>query len=253
MVKSFKQFLQLKEKMIVFGNNAHYGQIVIMAGGAGSGKSYVAKNLIDTSKFKVIDVDAWKEAFIKLKKYPGWETFNFKDAGSVSRLHLWIMKLGIRDKLLDSLFDPKKNPEVLPNLLFDISLNTLGQLTEITDYATKMSHYKPENIHLVYVLTDWTIALNRNRSRERTLPDGVVLKTIATAAENMLKLAHDVPVGFDGEIKVVIANNKDLRYFTLKHAGESVISLASLENVIQQNIGDIHDGKDIATIAEPGK
>ena len=38
---------QLDEKLITFSNRAAYGQIVFMAGGAGSGKGFAIDNFID--------------------------------------------------------------------------------------------------------------------------------------------------------------------------------------------------------------
>lgn len=246
-MKSFRQYLS--EKLILFNNGARYGQIVIMAGGVGSGKSYVAKNLLETDKFKTIDVDAWKEAFIKLKRYPDWEKFSFKDPSSVSRLHLWIMKTGIRDRILDLLFDKTRNKEILPNLLFDISLGSPKQLTEIVDLATEAG-YHPENIHLVYVITDWENALNRNRARERTLPDSVVLKTLQMAANSIMTLLHSsIHAEFNGAVKVVVSNTTPPIYLTIKKEGRALESGGQweqeLKNLIDKNLTGMPSGKDV--------
>lgn len=246
-MKSFRQYLS--EKLILFNNGARYGQIVIMAGGVGSGKSYIARNLLETDKFKTIDVDAWKEAFIKLKKYPAWENFSFKDPSSVSRLHLWIMKTGIRNRILDLLFDKNRNREILPNLLFDISLGSPKQLTEIVDLATEAG-YHPQNIHLVYVITDWEIALNRNRARERTLPDSVVLKTLQMAGNSIMTLLHSsIHSEFNGAVKVVVANTSVPVYVTIKKEGRPLESPHEwepiLKNLIDKNLAGMPSGKDV--------
>ena len=57
---------QLDEKLITFSNRAPYGQIVFMAGGAGSGKGFAINNFIDAAGFKVRDVDEMKKAVGKL-------------------------------------------------------------------------------------------------------------------------------------------------------------------------------------------
>ena len=59
---------QLDEKLITFSNRAPYGQIVFMAGGAGSGKGFAIDNFIDAAGFKVRDVDEMKKAHAKLDK-----------------------------------------------------------------------------------------------------------------------------------------------------------------------------------------
>ena len=58
----------LDEKLITFSNRAPYGQIVFMAGGAGSGKGFAIDNFIDSAGFKVRDVDDMKKAVGKLDK-----------------------------------------------------------------------------------------------------------------------------------------------------------------------------------------
>ena len=57
-MRSFKQHLE--EKVIVLGRGARYGQVVFLAGGAGSGKGFAISNFLEGTKFKVRDVDAWK-------------------------------------------------------------------------------------------------------------------------------------------------------------------------------------------------
>ena len=66
---TFLQFLAeqyLEEKLILYNQGKRYGQIVFLAGGAGSGKGFAIRNFMEKEKFKVRDVDAWKTAFMKL-------------------------------------------------------------------------------------------------------------------------------------------------------------------------------------------
>ena len=49
-MQSFGSFLT--EKLIVVGKGAKYGQIVFLAGGAGSGKGFAISNFLEGSKFK---------------------------------------------------------------------------------------------------------------------------------------------------------------------------------------------------------
>ena len=59
---------QNMNKLITFSNRAPYGQIVFMAGGAGSGKGFAVSNFLDSSSFKTRDVDKMKEQLGKLDK-----------------------------------------------------------------------------------------------------------------------------------------------------------------------------------------
>ena len=63
-MKSFKSYIDLIEKQIIIGKGKRYGQVVFMAGGAGSGKGFAIRNFIEGEKFKVRDVDEWKKSFI---------------------------------------------------------------------------------------------------------------------------------------------------------------------------------------------
>jgi len=66
---TFLQFLAekyLEEKLILYNQGKRYGQIVFLAGGAGSGKGFAIRNFMEKEKFKVRDVDAWKTAFMTL-------------------------------------------------------------------------------------------------------------------------------------------------------------------------------------------
>ncbi len=53
-MKSFKQHLveqqQLDEKLIMLNNGRKDGQIVFLAGGAGSGKGFASKNFMEIEK-----------------------------------------------------------------------------------------------------------------------------------------------------------------------------------------------------------
>ena len=146
---------QIDEKLITFSNRAPYGQIVFMAGGAGSGKGFAIGNFIDSAGFKVRDVDEMKTAVGKLdalgkfsvdewfKKYGDKlsekdrahvEEFvvgkgmsisdvaaDLKNPNNVMSLHLIVDAMGLKDKWLINMLAGKTNKETLPNLLFDIT------------------------------------------------------------------------------------------------------------------------------------
>ena len=52
---------QLDEKLMVYNNRKPYGQVVFLAGGAGSGKGFASKHFLDREMFKVRDVDKMKK------------------------------------------------------------------------------------------------------------------------------------------------------------------------------------------------
>ena len=77
-MKSSKQYIiemqELAEKLLIIGKGKKYGQVVYLAGGAGSGKGFSIANFMEGEKFKNRDVDEWKKAFLKIAelkdKYP---------------------------------------------------------------------------------------------------------------------------------------------------------------------------------------
>src|SRR6056300_203686 len=124
----------LNEKLITYGNRKPYGQIVFMAGGAGSGKGFAIKNFVDSASFKVRDVDEWKKAFMKLddlkKKYPEVRNLDLKNPDDVYKLHMFVKKLGIKDKTLLLMLSQAESGR-LPNILFDVTLKDMGDITDV--------------------------------------------------------------------------------------------------------------------------
>jgi len=149
----------LNEKLITYGNRKSYGQIVFIAGGAGSGKGFAIKNFLDSASFKIRDVDEMKKQLQVLnrlgktdintiiKKYgksikpkdidlinkiqdDGFklQNLNLKNPDHVYALHILVKAIGIKDASLEKLLLGKNNPETLPNILFDI---TAKDVTEV--------------------------------------------------------------------------------------------------------------------------
>ena len=54
-MKSFKQYLE--ERQIVPGRGKRNGQVIILAGGAGSGKSFAISQFIAANDYKIINPD----------------------------------------------------------------------------------------------------------------------------------------------------------------------------------------------------
>ena len=83
-MKTFSQYIDLQEKLILYNQGKKYGQIVFLAGGAGSGKGFVIKNFMQGELFKIRDVDEWKKSLMKLAdvqgKYPEIQGLNLKNS-----------------------------------------------------------------------------------------------------------------------------------------------------------------------------
>lgn len=229
---SFSEYATyLAEKLIVFSGGANYGQVVFMAGGGGSGKGFAQKEFMEGNKFKTIDVDAWKEASLKLdamkKEYPEVRGLRLKNPDDVFKLHMFVKKLGIKNKTLDLLLGPRPNDR-LPNIIFDITFKDFDDITDVTPRLLDIG-YNPKNINLVWVLTNYTVAVSRNRSRERVVPDDVLLQTHEGAASSMFKtLRGNLPKGLDGAIKVIL-NNQENTVFWTDASGKKISSKRTIQ------------------------
>lgn len=207
----------LEEKLIVIGKGKKYGQIVFLAGGAGSGKAFAISNFINSFDFKVRDVDAWKKAFLELNrvknKYPELNNLELSNPEDVSKLHEFVKDLGIKNKTLDLILNNAKNKEILPNIIFDITLKDVSDMTKYLPDLINVG-YDPKNIHLVWVLTNINVALERNSKRERRVDPKMVLKTHTGATASLSKIAKALPRNFDGAIHVILNNQEETVFYT---------------------------------------
>ena len=217
-MKSFLEFSrQLDEKQIQYGKNANYGQVVFFAGGAGSGKGFAISNFIDKSKFKIFDVDELKLKLTKLpsmvKKYPDIPTLKLSNPADVSRLHAIAAAEKIPEKQLAMWIGNFHDPSTLPNLLFDMTFKRLEAATEMLPDLLKAG-YKPENIHITWVLTDFKVAIQNNRARTRRVSDLVMLQTHTGAALTMNKLlSGGLPKEFNGSFTIILNNPEETTYY----------------------------------------
>ena len=233
----------LNEKLITYGNRKPYGQVVFIAGGAGSGKGFAISNFLDSASFKIRDVDEMKKQLQVLnrlgkldinsimKKYgksikpkdvdlinkiqdEGFklQNLNLKNPDHVYALHILVKAIGIKDASLEKLLLGKDNPDILPNILFDI---TAKDVTDITSVIPKLKAvgYQANNIHLTWVLTNYVTSLVNNNSRSRKVPDGsmgaenIMLKTHEGASNTIWGLVTKaLPKGMNGRVDVILNN-----------------------------------------------
>ena len=249
---TFSQFLAeqyLEEKLIMYNQGKRYGQIVFLAGGAGSGKGFAIKNFMEGEKFKIRDVDEWKKAFMKLADtkgtHPEIKGLKLSNPKDVYKLHMFVKRKGIKDKTLELLLRDA-NTKHLPNIMFDI---TMKDASDIGDIIPKLveAGYAAKDIHLTWVLTNYAVAILNNRNRERVVPEDIMLLSHEGAATNMYDVVKGkLPRGLNGGVRVVLNNRdntivwadpdtkkpmktsqgdiiiKDFTYLTLKKEGKSI-------------------------------
>lgn len=206
----FKSFLSeelLNEKLITFGGKAYprFGNVVILAGGAGSGKGFVKDKLLGIEGYS-FDVDELKllstrtpiiidkvksELGLDLTKYDTSKNkMALKDPEVVKELHAIVgdyLKLDDRKKkaVFNSIISA--DPERKPNLIFDVTMKSMKQFDKYTSPVVSMG-YHPKNIHLVWIVNDVTVAMQQNRERPRTVPEDILIDTHEGAAMTMREI-----------------------------------------------------------------
>ena len=249
---TFSQFLAeqyLEEKLIMYNQGKRYGQIVFLAGGAGSGKGFAIANFMEKEKFKVRDVDEWKKAFMKLadtqNKYPEIKGLKLSNSRDVAKIHAFVKKLGIKEKSIDLML-ADANSRHLPNIMFDI---TMKDANDIEQYMPKLikAGYAAKDIHLTWVLTNYAVAIVNNQNRERVVADDIMLLSHEGAATSMYEVIKGkLPRGLNGSVRVILNNRdntipyvdpdtkkpmktsqgniliKDFTYLTIKKEGKSI-------------------------------
>jgi DNA-binding transcriptional MerR regulator len=235
---------QLDEKLITFSNRAPYGQVVFIAGGAGSGKGFAVKNFLDSAGFKVRDVDEMKKQLQRLNalgklsiqqivdrygknikpkdleiidrvRDAGFDlkTMDLKNPDHVYSLHILVKAMGIKDQSLANMLGAAKNPEVLPNIMFDITAKEIGDITNVIP-DLMAAGYKPNNIHLVWILTNYEMAIEQNKGRDRVVPTDILLKTHIGAGNTIWGLVTKaLPKGMNGRVDVVLNNQENTVYY----------------------------------------
>jgi len=242
---------QLDEKLITYNNRKPYGQVVFLAGGAGSGKGFAGSNFLDSAGFKVRDVDDMKKSLQKLnrlgkldvgtiiKKYgkkikpkdmeliqkvfnsetptgikQTLRNLNLKNPDHVYVLHLLVKSMGIKESSLMYLLKGKDNPETLPNIMFDITAKDLSDITSVLPQL-KNAGYDAKNIHLTWVLTSYVTAMSNNKNRDRMVPEDILLKTHEGAANTVWSLVtRALPKGMNGRVDVILNNPQHTVFYT---------------------------------------
>jgi hypothetical protein len=139
----------------------------------------------------------------------------------VFNLHMMVKKADIKNKILNALFTSLKVSQsgtrgVLPNLMFDVTLKEVADINEMLPLLLVLG-YKPKDIHITWVLTDYYVAVQANQQRSRVVPDDILLKTHVGAAKTMSHfIVNNTPAGVDGGVYVILNNRENTIPFTDK-------------------------------------
>lgn len=199
---SFLEHTQLDEALITFGGRAYpkFGQVVILAGGAGSGKGFTLEKLLGIEG-QVMDVDALKSLVIKsnqlaaaIKKQTGHDvkTMDLRKPDNVATMHHIVADLfGVSNKKQSLVYSGimAAPADRKPNLIFDVTLKGMSKLASIAR-DTEALGYEKENIHIVWVMNDVHVAVAQNEKRSRVVPKEILMDTHEGAALTMAKILN---------------------------------------------------------------
>ena len=157
-MENFKSFYELQEG--VYDPNIF--KAIFLAGGPGSGKSYVVKRTTGGMGFKIVNSD---DVYEKMLKDVGLDTTPediYSDKGQAVR---------VKAKATTK----KMQGNYLAGRLGIVIDGTGKDYTKITDQAKKLQQLGYETF-MIFVDTTLETSLNQNRMRKRTLPDDEVTK-----------------------------------------------------------------------------
>ena len=141
---------------------------------------------------------------------------DLKNPNNVASLHYIVDSMGLKDKWVINMLNGKNNKETLPNLMFDI---TAKKVTSITSVVKPLmdAGYDSKNVHLIWVLKEYKASVRANKTRDRVVPQDILLQTHEGASETMWHVITKIlPKGVNGRIDVILNNNEQTAFFVDK-------------------------------------
>jgi len=88
--------------------------------------------------------------------------------------------------------------------LFDITAKKVSSITEVIKPLIA-NGYDSKNIHLIWVLADFHVAIKANKDRDRMVPEDILLQTHEGAGKTMWSVMTKIlPKGLNGRIDVIL-------------------------------------------------
>jgi len=165
-----------------------------LAGGPGSGKSFVSKSALSGMGLKVINSDSAFES--KLKKEKMSIDFAAHDEKEI------IKRDNIRSKA-KQVAGMQLSMALAGRL--GIIIDSTARNVEKTEIEAKNLRAIGYDIHMVFVNTSLEVALERNRNRSRKLPDAIVINSHKQVQKNLGKLQRI----FGHRNFLIVDNNKE--------------------------------------------
>lgn len=104
-------------------------------------------------------------------------------------------------------------PGEKPNIVFDVSGKKMSFFTDRLRKLARIGGYRPENIHIAWVLTRLDVAINNNNSRSRRMFEDDVIEIHVKVARTITKLIKMNPEKrkkfFDGNFYIIFNASND--------------------------------------------
>ena len=195
-MNNFKYFLQLSEGV----NDPSIFKAVFLAGGPGSGKSFVVgKTSLKALGFRLINSD---DAFEKGLKRAGL-TMDPEDIASAQGQAVRASAKALTGKIMTRALEGRMG------VVIDGTGKDYAKIKKQVDMLRTLGYA----VHMLFVNTDLDTALERNRMRPRSLPDDLVTKMWKDVQKNIGKFQ-----GLFRNRMIVIDNSKgsDIEASTLE-------------------------------------
>lgn len=268
--------IELYERLLTLPIKKDSGHLVVMAGGAGSGKSFSIKNFTNITDFaKIVDIDQLKKMILSSDKlkldFFNWLHKNLADNPKVKDLESpdMITPLLLSDTsygvfiheyiLNTNMFNRRLRATKItkPNIVID---GTLRYIPAVERQIEKLYNhgYTPDKSHLIYVYTTLDTSKRRNTTRYRREHDSFIEDSYYSVLENVLDFIRNksLPAGMSGSFSILVnntdTNNNNLKYYTVMKDGvwdeNKIRQFFSEQKIVDKSEDDIESNK--ATINE---
>jgi hypothetical protein len=130
---------------------------------------------------------------------------DLKNPDDVGLLHNFSKVMGYDDKFKDLFFKVARETKNKPNVIFDVTLKDSKAIEEIKKYID-LGEYDKKNVHLVWILNSFDIAVVQNNQRARQESLEIMTKThkgVALTMREILENSENYRDVIDGDIWIV--------------------------------------------------
>lgn len=114
-------------------------------------------------------------------------TIDMSNRELVAELHFMFKDIDMESNILKTFAKSQTNVERLPNVIIDGTLKNLHKVESQLNHLVEVG-YKPENIHLVWVVNSNENSKVNNAMRRRSVPESTRLETLEKSTRNIVNM-----------------------------------------------------------------